>query len=151
MSGRGRGSFAGGRGRGRKGHRESKQGASGEVKKKERKTLADYVFYIGSSKQESEYAKISQFILNHVQKEFDYGDDIADALENEVEWNETPHLPVLKVIPKEEEGDQKRSTEEREALEKANFTFYQYEVQEFIKRRKAYQTNKGKAYALIYG
>jgi hypothetical protein len=77
MSGRfrggrgGRGAFKG-RG-GRKPHVPNK-----EVKKK--KTIEDYFFYVGSSKQASDFETTSEFLINHIKKTFDRGNDVAEAL-----------------------------------------------------------------------
>jgi hypothetical protein len=73
MNGRFRGNRYQGRG-GRKPQIPIKQ----DVKKK--KTIEDYFFYIGSSKQASDFETTSNFLINHVKKTFDRGNDIAEAL-----------------------------------------------------------------------
>ena len=56
-------------------------GANKEVPKdKKKKTLEDYYFYVGSSKQASDYEVTANFVINHIKKTYDYGKDIGDAL-----------------------------------------------------------------------
>jgi hypothetical protein len=43
--------------------------ANKEPKKK--KTIDDYYFYVGSSKQASDFKTTSEFLINHVKKTFD--------------------------------------------------------------------------------
>ena len=84
MSGR----FRGGRG-GRGDNQRGYQGKKGNRKpdaqnqnkdQKKKKTMEDYFFYVGSSKQASDYETTSEFLINHVKKTFDRGNDIAEAL-----------------------------------------------------------------------
>ena len=46
------------------------------------KMLEDHVYCIGTTNQASEYFTITQFIINHIGKEFEWGDDIGNALES---------------------------------------------------------------------
>jgi hypothetical protein len=96
MSGQGRGRFGrgrfGGRFKGKGGHHNSKKG--NEVPK-ERKVLSDYIFNIGSSKQASEFELVSQFIINHIRKEYEDGNDVGDALEERKEVDFDQFKPGL--------------------------------------------------------
>ena len=92
MSGRFRGNRGGrgaykGRG-GRKPHVLNK-----EVKKK--KTIEDYYFYVGSSKQASDFETTSEFLINHVKKTFDRGNDVAEALRVLIPQNTDLWKPTL--------------------------------------------------------
>ncbi len=49
-------------------------------KLKKKKTIEDSYFYVGSSKQASDFETTSEFLINHVKKTFDRGNDIAEAL-----------------------------------------------------------------------
>ena len=72
------GRFRGGRG-GRGGCGGQKPITSNnEVKKK--KSIEDYYFYVGSSKQASDFETTSEFLINHIKKTFDRGNDIAEVL-----------------------------------------------------------------------
>ena len=60
-SGRSRGGGRGGRGTG------------GQPKIK--KTLADHIFYVGAVTQASDFVVVKKFLINHIKKTYDYGDD----------------------------------------------------------------------------
>ena len=76
MSGRFKGN-RGGRGRGGRGGQRTPAPVKEDKKKK---TIEDYYFYVGSSKQASDFETTSEFLVNHVKKTFDRGNDIAEAL-----------------------------------------------------------------------
>ena len=46
------------------------------------------------SKQASEYSINTNFIINHIRKEFVHRDDIAGAMESGLEWAERLHRPL---------------------------------------------------------
>jgi hypothetical protein len=52
-------------------------------------------YRLGSANQASDYELVSQFIINHVWKEFTNGDDIGDALEDKREVNLDAHRPSI--------------------------------------------------------
>ena len=54
-----------------------------------RKTVHDYVYYIGSAKQASDFVIVTKYLLNHIRKTYTFGDDVADALEKEKIWTLT--------------------------------------------------------------
>ena len=94
MSGRGQGrGFQAGRGRGR-GRCSGKFNSASKVPQ-QCKTLQDYQYYIGSSKQASNDVTITLYLINHVQKTFDYGDNIASALDRKAEVDLSAHMPQL--------------------------------------------------------
>jgi hypothetical protein len=45
-----------------------------------KKMIADYNYYIGSSKQASNFEITIEFVINHIKKTFEYGHDIGTAL-----------------------------------------------------------------------
>jgi hypothetical protein len=65
-------------GRGGRGGKATPKVPNTETKKK--KTIEDYFFYVGSSKQASDFKMTSKFLVNHVKKTFDRGNDVAEAL-----------------------------------------------------------------------
>ena len=146
MSGRGgrnnRGSGRFGRG-GRAQGRSNNNSSSNKNNSKTtvRKTLADHVYSIGSAKQASEYSIITQFIINHIRKSFEFGDDIGDALENGKDITLEP--PKLKVVAKDATN--------KELEERQNEYLFKAQIAAFVAREEKYTANKGKAYALIYG
>ena len=52
------------------------------AKDKKKKTLEDYFFYVGSTKQASDYEATANFGINHIKKTYDYVYDISEALRN---------------------------------------------------------------------
>jgi hypothetical protein len=145
MSGRGRGRF----GRGQFGGRHSKRrGGYNSNKKnndapKERKGLADYIFNLGSSKQASDFELISQYIINHIRKEYDNSNDIGDALEDRKEVDFTKVRPSLQF-------SQNTDNIQRDKEDQENEKIFEAQVRVFIERHAMYETNKRKAFALIY-
>jgi hypothetical protein len=70
---------------GRFGNRKSGRGSRGRgrggpTQTKTKKTVEDYLFYVGSSKQASDYEITAEFVVNHVKKTFDRGNDIVEAI-----------------------------------------------------------------------
>ena len=143
MSGRGRGyrgrsSHTGERGRGKP---KSSSQSSQAAKPAARKTLADHICAIGSAKQASDYSVITAFIINHIWKTFEYGDDIGDALESRVET--TFPASTLQPVDSALTGDPK-------ILQEKQFeTLYRAEVTTYVTQKDKCQANKGKAFALI--
>jgi hypothetical protein len=84
---RNRKSGRGGRGRGRGGPTQSKI----------KKTVEDYFFYIGSSKQASDYEITAEFVVNHIKKTFDRGNDIAEAIRMLTKTDTSLWKPTLQV------------------------------------------------------
>eukprot|EP00978_Attheya_sp_CCMP212_P009627 scaffold22831_cov39-Attheya_sp.AAC.2 len=77
----------GGRGRGR----------TGPTQTKTKKTVEEYFFYVGSSKQASYYEITAEFVENHIKKTFDCGNDIAEALRTLVKADVALWKPTLRV------------------------------------------------------
>ena len=90
-SSRGRGAFRGGRGgRGR-------GGRSSTPKQVNRtKTITDYNYYVGSAQQASDYEITTEFIINHIKKTYDQGNDIGMALKDLIPMDENKNKPDLK-------------------------------------------------------
>jgi hypothetical protein len=148
MSGRERGQ--GGRA-GRLGHGHRNKGGSHTQSSKKssmtatpRKVLGDYIYYIGSAKQASDFTIITQFIINHIRKSYTNGDDIGDALEEQVDTNMNNFMPILQVSTATDTDVQDRETKQFEML-------FEAEIQAFITRKATYQSNTGKAFALFFG
>jgi hypothetical protein len=125
--GRGRG-FRGkhsGRGRG------SKKNSSAP-RKNPKKSLHDYVYYIGSAKQASDFTTTTEYIINYIRITFTQGNDIANTLETREEVNMTDLMPVLQ-----------QSVEQYEIL-------YRAEISKYVERSTLYEANKHKAFALLF-
>ena len=73
-------------------------------------TLADHVYSIGSAKQASDYSVITQFIINHIRKNYEYGADIGDTLEKREEPTfEAPKLLAVAADSTDKELEAKQN------------------------------------------
>ena len=135
------GSYKGRRaGRGGRGGRNQNNPIKEEKKKK---SIEDYFFYVGSSKQASDFETTSEFLVNHVKKTFDRGNDVAEALRTLAPQETNDWKPTLKFSATE--GMSEKAQEDRQ-LE----IEFKADLDEFMKRRRMYEDNLFKAYALIW-
>ena len=77
-----------------------------------KKTMADYTFYLGTAKAASDFELTKEYLVNHIRKIYDTGDDIAKALETEAEFDLTTVRPTLKVSQDSDAG--KKTAEDRD-------------------------------------
>jgi len=47
--------------------------------------ISEHTYHVGSDRQGSDFLVNTRFILNHMQSQFVYGEDIATALKNRAE------------------------------------------------------------------
>lgn len=150
MSGRGRG--RGGRWSGRfnkKNQPNTSQsikdvGSSKPATTVVRTKLADYVYYIGSAKQASDYTVITAYILNHIRQNFEYGDDITKALKDRTNFDFTVIKPAM---VQSTDTDAAVAALENEN----NKIIFEHEAKAFVARRNRYESNKGKAFCRHMG
>jgi hypothetical protein len=144
MSGRGQGrGYSGGRGNAGRRNYISNNNNNKSSKPQIRKTLQDYVYTIGSSKQASDYSLITQFLITHIRKTYERGDDIANALEEDKEPDEKDWSPRVKVAKGSTEEEKKQNLRYAEII-------FQSEVDAFVLRKQQYEQNKGKASAFLF-
>jgi hypothetical protein len=93
MSGRGRGRQQGHGGRGVSGRGRNSTNSGGS--KPSKKTLSNYVYYLGSAKQAADYETTTKYLINHIKKTFPFGNDIATALEDLENYNIEQRKPTL--------------------------------------------------------
>ena len=129
----------GGRGRGRGGGRDSPTSKPSYIKK----TVEDYFFYVGSSKQASDYEITAEFVVNHIKKTFDRGNDISEALRTLDKPDTDTWKPALKMSV-ETDTDLKQREDKQFEIE------YKAELDQAMKRKRAYEDNTFKAYALLW-
>ena len=110
---------------------------------KKKKSIEDYYFYVGSAKQASDYEVTAEFVLNHIKKTFDHGNDIAESLRLLREPNINLWRPSLRVSLKSDEDERVLETRQFE-LE------YKSELDEATRRIRYYRNNRFKAYALLW-
>jgi len=92
MSGRGgrgiglaRGNITGrGRGQGQHTGRENNNNKPSSMATSKTK-MSEHIYHICSDRKGSDFAVNTRFILNHIESQFVYGEDIATALENRAE------------------------------------------------------------------
>ena len=134
-------------GRGQRGGKKNSYGDSTNGKQnnlqKKKKTIDDYFFYVGSSKQASDYKITSEFIINYVKMTFERGNDIGEALQKLELENTDLWKPTLR-----------RSTNDNEteaALENEQIKIeFKSELDEYMKRKRVYEDNQVKAYSLLW-
>ena len=61
-------------------HRHSQKTSGAPEKEQAKKSVTDYNYYLRSAKQASDYETNTEFLVNHIVKTFDFGDDISQAL-----------------------------------------------------------------------
>eukprot|EP00957_Ditylum_brightwellii_P202236 15329226-Ditylum_brightwellii.AAC.1 len=66
---------------GKSSHNKQKNPA-GPKKLSKMKSIQDSVFYIGSSKQASDFKMTYKYVINHIKMTFERGNDIAEMLRN---------------------------------------------------------------------
>ena len=127
----GRGSGRGGRGAGRGGRGT---GSQPRVKK----TLAENIFYVGAVTQASDFVEVKKFLINYIQKTYDYGDDIGEALLRD------KHPDMRKWLPEQmesEESDPQKAEKENKRLE----WLYKEELKTYQLRKTAYEKSLKRA------
>ncbi len=94
-----RNNSSGGRGRGNRSGRGSAGVSVGQNTNKDRKTLKDHVFSIGTVQHASEYVATRRFLIDHIKKDFKEGKLIGEYLEDGTEpdfQKLEPSLPTSK-------------------------------------------------------
>jgi hypothetical protein len=128
-------------GRGGRGGRSTPNTSTKETKKK--KSIEDYFFYVGSSKQASDFETTSEFLVNYVKKTFDRGNDVAEAPRTLTPEDTELWKPALQFSTATEDTKSKQENRQHELEYKAN-------LDEFMRRKRSYDDNLFKAYALIW-
>ncbi len=108
-----------------------------------KKTVEDYFFYVGSSKQASDYEITAEFVVNHVKKTFDRGNDIAEALRTLTKADTTLWKPTL-MTSTDTDTDVKDREDKQFVME------YKAELDQSMRRKRTYEDNTYKAYALLW-
>lgn len=138
--GRGRGRSGGRGGRG-SGGRNNNNRTSGDTQKQ--KSLKDYMFYLGSAKQASDFETTAEYLINHIKGTYDYGQDIATALTQETPCDMTAFKPTIKVSRRSDADAKAAENRQFEIEFKEDFSLYR-------KREQTYKNNTSKAYAFLW-
>jgi hypothetical protein len=143
-SGRGRGT---GRGRGRSSGRggQSGQGRSSQSKPNQKKTITDYKYVLGGGNgtNVSDFNEVTKYLLNHIQKTYVHGGDIQTAMKERKEFDFATHMPT-------KQYSTSSSVEVRQLEDEAHEAVFKAEIQQFVKRKDNYMSNRSKVYALLW-
>ena len=110
---------------------------------KKKNTIEDYCFYVGSSKQASDFETTSEFILNYIKKTYHRGNDISESSREMKKTDTNLRKPKLQFSTKTEDEAKKRENQQFELAHKAEFD-------EYMKRKRDYDENIFKVYAEIW-
>jgi hypothetical protein len=108
-----------------------------------KKSVNDYNYYLGSSKQAFDYETTTEYRINHIKKVFDYGNDIRTALELLELISTLAWKPRMQVSIATTEQDRTAENQQYEIEFKADYVTYS-------KRVQAYENNNAKANALLW-
>jgi hypothetical protein len=98
---------------------------------------------VGSIKQASDYEITAEFVVNHIKKTFDRCNDIAEALRMLVKANTSLWKPTL-LVSTETDAPVKEREDKRFVME------YKAELDESMRRKRTYEDNTFKVYALLW-
>ena len=100
------------------------------------------MFYLGSSKQASDYETTAEYLINYIQETFDYGQDIAESLSTLEDVDLSVYKPKLQVSSSKD--DRKREAEDKQYEIEFKEKFAQY-----MRREEAFSKNQSKAFAFL--
>lgn len=115
----------------------------GSKAKKKKKTLADYVYYVGSSTQASDYKSTTDYLINHIREKSLYSNDVGDTLEDQEMIDTDDWKPTL-------ERSTNSDPEDRETENKQYLANYKIEYAEYRDRLKTYENNLASAYSTLW-
>ena len=107
-----------------------------------RTLISPHICAVGSAKQANDCSVVTAFIVTHIQKTFEHGDDAGDSLESKSETVFT--APTLQPVDSSPTGDPKT------LQEKQNEILCRAEVTTCVTHKDKCQANKGKAFASIH-
>ena len=102
---------------------------------KKKKSIDDYVYYVGSARQASDYEITTEFVINHIRKTYTDGEDIATALETLQDIDVKNWKPTIETSL--ELDDQIRATEQKQFDME-----YKMEYDDYMKRKNHIKTTK---------
>ena len=110
---------------------------------RKKKGIDEYNFYIGTSKQASDFEVTSKFIINYIKRTFQHGNDIAESLRTLTLKDMNEWRPALKMSSANDEETAKLENRQYEIEFKAS-------LDEYMKRTTMYKQNIYKAYAFLW-
>ena len=106
--------------------------------------MAENKFYVGAVTQASDFIVVKKFLINYIQKTYDYGDDIGEALLRDREPDMRKWFPEQM---ESDEVDQVKAGKENKRLE----WLYREELKTYQTRKTTYERNKKKAFSFLIG
>jgi len=139
MSGRGRGRS----GRGRFQGRARYPGPPRQETKTIKKSINDWNYYIGLAKQASEFEATTEFLINYIKQNFEFGNDVAKAITTQESIITELWKPSLQ-LSRNTDPEIKEVENQQYTIEfKADYDLYRA-------REQIYNNNVTKAYALFW-
>ena len=102
--------------------------------------LGEYTYFISDSRQADNYVKVTEAILNYLQRTYTHGSDVKTALEDGVDFDFEKVRPCGT-------GDIKVSS----SLSEIDKLILQAEVKQFVDRKSKYCDNMNKVFVFIIG
>ena len=90
----------------------------------EKKSPNEWVYYLGSARQASDYEALTKFLINQIQQNFEFGDDIATAIINQEPINTEAWKPILKKSNNPDPETKELETEQFKIEFQANYDHY---------------------------
>ena len=118
-----------GRGRGRSGHwrpqpRSNQNQAPTKEIKKVKKTVNDWFYHLGLAKHASGYQATTNFLINHIKQEFEYGINIAMAIAEAKPLVTEDWKPTLKKSDSQDPDTKELENEQYKMEFQADFDIY---------------------------
>jgi hypothetical protein len=105
-----------------------------------KKLINDWNYYLGSTKQASVYRAITEFLINYIKQNFEFGNDIAIAIINQEPISTKIWKPLLQVSRNPDQEIKEMENELFKIKLKADYDHYR-------SREQTYNNNVTKAYA----
>ena len=100
------------------------KGGSNIASQSIKKSVNDYNYYLRSSKQASDYETTTEYLINHIKKVFDYGNDIGTALELLEPMSTLAWKPRMQLSSATTEEDRTAENRQFEIKFKADYNAY---------------------------
>eukprot|EP00957_Ditylum_brightwellii_P154804 11781629-Ditylum_brightwellii.AAC.1 len=113
---------------------DEQKNPTGQRKLSKKKSIEDYAFYIGSSKQDSDFETTYKYVTNHTKNTSEKGHDIVKKLRNLRRPDMSQWKPTLSTSAS-------RNAEMKAQEDKQFEIQYKAELDKMMKRKWAFQDN----------
>ena len=104
----------------------------------------EWLYYIRSAKQASDYKALTEYLINQVKKVFEHGIDIATAIIKQEPVDTSMWIPTLRMTTETDPILRENQLEQYRIMFKSDYNQYN-------RREAVYEMNLPKAYALYWG